>query len=387
MTSTRRYDALDHLTDSQVSALIQRYYAGEPVRSLLAEFAVNCSPGSLWRHLPAIPTGEACPACGSPLVERFGGRTTGVRHTPSSRCSNCRHRQSPDCACSYCNECREEARRAEEKRRRQSIGDICRERWDYSVRDIAPADLPARAAFALICVVRSGGWLDPKTVGSLDRGHPRFAPFEIDFWNSIPQAVIASQLAAPSPESPLDAFPDNTTDTPNWNPEGVYWQLLMPDPSSFVHELELLISERVWPKGWAEEIRALWLELAIAECVEWGVRCAIQRDLPTPCHTALSSLLKNLLVDHSVSQVFGLLSAAITDTDDFRARRQISRAQAEHFIVGACQRLADQARTEGSAIKELPRDPILERTQASYVLHDLFLGLGEAGFYRVIPRG
>lgn len=367
--------------------LIKRYYAGEPVRSLLVEFDICCSPGSLWRHFPAIQTGETCPACGAPLVERYRGRTPSTKHAKVTRCMSCLHRESIECTCLYCQRRRDEARVITERHRRTAIVNFCQTQWDYSSHTVVPTELSACVAFAFLCMTRSGGWVAPSKLGSLNDALPRFAPFGQGFCNDLLLKVIANQLAVPSPDSPLEAFADDIADQPSWSEERVHWQLLMLNPSAFVYELELLISEKMWPIGWAEEVRTLWLELAIAECTEFWILNALQQDLPLPCQTALSALLRNLLVDYSVSQVFELLSTAITDTADFIARKYISGQQAENFVVGACQRLADRARTNGATIKGLPRDPILGRTQASHVLHDLFLGIGEDAFFRVIPRG
>ncbi|HSD38661.1 MAG TPA: hypothetical protein VLC92_14195 [Rhodocyclaceae bacterium] len=254
------------------------------------------------------------------------------------------------------------------------------------MQDISPTQLSAKVALALLCVVRSGGWLSPTTVGVLDGDHPRFAPFPVEFYNSIPLAVITNQLAAPSPDSPPEGFINDTAGSLTWRLEGVHWQLLMRNPSNFVHELELLIASRAWPLDWTEELRKFWHELAIAECIEFAVVIALKRELPIPCDLGLTQLLKNLLVDYSVSQIFELLQAAIEDTADFVARGYITPKRAENFIVGACQRRADRARADGSTIEGLQRDPMLGRTQASYLLHDVFLGHGEDGFFQVIPR-
>lgn len=386
MTSAHCHGALDHLSSSQLSALIQRYYAGEPIDALLAAFEISCGPGSLWRHFPSVPTGDACPACGSPLVERFRGRTSGARHVPISRCSSCNHRESPECSCSYCCLRRDEAQRTTARVRRTAIACFCQERWIYNIHAVAPTQLSARAAFSLLCIARTGGWIAPNTLGALGNAQPRFAPFEIDFCSMIPATVIANQLAAPDPESPFKAFPDDTGCNLSWSEEQVQWRLLMKDPTNFMYELESLVSEQRWPKGWIEEVRSLWVELAVAECVEFCVLRALQQDLPTPCHTALSSLLKNLLIDYSASQTFELLATAISDTTEFVERTYIASPQAARFMIDACQRLADRARLEKIEVKGLSRDPMLGRTQASYVLHDLFLGLGEAGFSQVIPR-
>ncbi|NSL53536.1 hypothetical protein [Uliginosibacterium aquaticum] len=216
--------------------------------------------------------------------------------------------------------------------------------------------------------------------------HPRFAPFQLDFSNSIPLIVISSQLAAPSPDSPLEAFPDDTAGNLSWSQERVHWQLLMQDPPAFIYALEQIITKRTWPHGWIAELTDVWLELAIAECVEFCIVSAFKKGLPTPCDVALTALLKNLLLDYSVSQVFELLGASIDDAADFTERKYISQQRAESFMVGACQRRADLARAEGATIRGLPRDPMLGRTQASHVLHDVFFGHGEAGFFSAIPR-
>lgn len=275
---------------------------------------------------------------------------------------------------------REEIKLAARIRRRQAISDYCTAQWDYSVRDISPEQLSARAAFSLLCVVRSGGWITPTTVGALDKGHPRFAPYTLEFQTGFPLSVITHQLAAPSPDSPLEAFPDNTNGQISWIIGNVNWQLLMRNPADFIRELEALVTSRAWPHDWDEEIVELWRELAIAECLEFADITAVRKGLPIPCVWDMAPLLKKLLTEYSVSQVFSLLWAATEDTAAFVAHGYISMKRADDFIAGACRRRADWAYTEGVSINGLQRDTTLGRTQASYVLHNLFLNHGEEGF-------
>ncbi|WP_018609917.1 hypothetical protein [Uliginosibacterium gangwonense] len=277
---------------------------------------------------------------------------------------------------------REEIKLAASRRRRQAIADYCAAQWDYSVRDISPKQLSARAAFSLLCIVRNGGWITPTTVGALDDGHPRIAPYTLEFQTGFPLLITTHQLAVPSPDSPLKAFPDDTKGQLSWSLGNVHWQLLMRNPVVFIQELETLVASRAWPLGWAEEVSELWIELAIAECLEFADITAVRKGLPIPCVWDMAPLLKTLLAEYSVSQVFALLWAAIEDTAAFVEHNYISMKRADDFLVGACRRRADWVYAEGLTVSGLQRDAILSRTQASYVLHDLFLNHGEDGFFK-----
>ena len=274
------------------------------------------------------------------------------------------------------------ARTFKKKRERdhRPIAKLYSGNWGEHDLETEPAQLDAGAAIALISLIRCGGWIGEATIGSLQDSEIPFSPREILFRHLLITVLLEKRLIAPSINSPKHAFRLPPNKNPGWDPEAVYWSVLLPDPPSFIQQLERLVASSDWPSGWRDDCSKLWQQLAVAECWEFCAYSIAQRNLPMPGAAALTTLFNNLLRDFSVSQCFQLIWASASDATDFWVRKQAIAQHAANYFIGSCQRKADRYRAEGWAIKGFRRNFQLPRSQLSYVLHDVFLKHGEAGF-------
>lgn len=166
---------LGHLSEAELLELMSRYYAGERVATLLEDYRVNCSASMLCSHFPPEPTAELCRYCNAPMVRPRRSKSWSSRST--LRCSQCAHIESSRCSCSGCKfeRLREEDLRVQQQHTK--IQQFCSANWAYTPTQIQPEQLTARQAVALICLVRSGGWLDDSRIGPLSTSGIRFAPY------------------------------------------------------------------------------------------------------------------------------------------------------------------------------------------------------------------
>lgn len=369
---------LGHLSEAELLELMSRYYAGERVATLLEDYKVNCSASTLCSHFPPEPSAQLCRHCNAPMVRPRRSKSWSLGST--LRCSQCAHIESSKCGCSSC---KVERLLEEDLHMRQwytKAQQFCSATWSYSPIQIQPAQLTARQAVALICLVRSGGWLDDSLIGPLSASGIRFAPYAPDFQSSLIECLITAELLSPDPTSPSKAFTERDGQFVDMDFGQAHWLLRMPDGVNFVQALEIYIAAENWPKDWTDECCQIWRELAFAECWEFCIYSLQQRSLPIPGATALTALIENLLRDFSVSQCHQLLWASAGDAVDYRARKGVTAPHASNYMIGSCQRRADRARAENWKIKGFQRNFELSRTQLSHVLHDIFLKHGETGF-------
>lgn len=150
----------------------------------------------------------------------------------------------------------------------------------------------------------------------------------------------------------------------------------------------MLMDELVWrstsdklPSRWLDDARKLHLDLAAAECRSYFDRRLRERGLP-PARTAnVDTMIKSLLISHSVSQAFGIIWKGAKEAADFLVRKKVALPHASNFAIGACQRYAEMAIAERWKLRDYRR-PINEpRSVVGHVLHDLILKVGERGFY------
>lgn len=379
---------LAHLSEAELAALAGRYFAGDRAGDLVQEFRLQCSPNQLYRLVPPrILPHRHCEACGALLMQVRRPSAATSPGIDDTRCSACHHRVKGSCRCDACEAKKRQRAQAEVTRQRAAVEAYCRGRWDYREIQRNPEDLSVNTAVALLALVRSGGWLSDTSVGRIDASGIPFAP-EGPTGGNLLATLVASGLVAPALDSPIDAF--ETLKTPmQIFTDRVHWRILAVSPMLLVLRLEQLCHFGEWPDAWDNDLAELQLALAVAECREFADFCLTERGLPAAGHLAAEALFKNLLADFSVSQCFRIIWSGAMASVDFLARTGSSRRHATNYFVGACQRWADRARTEGWTIKPGFRNGRRPRSQLSYVVNDVFFGIGERGFsepLRACPR-
>ena len=153
---------------------------------------------------------------------------------------------------------------------------------------------------------------------------------------------------------------------------------------SLVEEIEFLALNGNWPSHWHTEAIEVWADIAHAECREFFDYCAERRGLFATGDSGITSMLKNILRDFSVAQCYRVIWNCARSTADFMVRERPNRSHAANYMIGACQRWADQARTENWNVFPFRRNFDLRRTMVSFVLFDVVLKIGECGFTEVI---
>lgn len=374
--------ALAHLTPTQMHSLINRYYSGEKVATLIAEYDIECSSSELCRQFPPEYVEGDCPVCNSPLIKPRVSRTnlSGSRDT-AIRCSRCSHQETERCVCQKCREIRAQKIEIQRQREREAITTFCSENWNYSITQIKPEQLSAEAAIALLSLIRCGGWLNDSTIDAIASSAIPFVPNEISIAQYFLSALFDNGLIAPALNSRPSSFYLAADEKARFDWHAVYWSLRIPKAPDFIEQLEMLAASDSWPNNWKTDMHVLWKKLAMAECKEFCMHAVAQRKLPMPGETALTALLDNLLRSFSVSQCYQLIWNAAGRAVDYMIRENVKAQHASNALIGSCQRYADRARSEGWNIKGFQRNFNLPRSQLSYVLHDVFLKHGDIGFY------
>lgn len=370
---------LAHLDSAQLNALIDRYYAGERVLNLTTEFRIRCAPNQLFSLLPPkLLHDRRCEACGAPMAQFRRLRPEASPSEGDVRCSECAHRVTGSCDCAACAARRREWADRELMRRRAENEAYCHARWDYADRVHTPDDLSLVEAVALLAVVRCGGWRADGTIGAVGYSGVPLAPAG-SLVDRLLSTLVSARVIAPAMESPVEAFSPTDVALPAY-PYVTYWRILAPSPISLVEQIERVAASGEWPDAWHSALGDLQLMLALAECQEFADFCLSQRGMPDPPEFASEALFRNLLSDFSVAQCFRILWAGAHATSDFLVRKRANRRHAANYFIGACQRWADRARTEGWALEPGFRNNNYPRSQLSHILYDVFMGIGEKGF-------
>jgi hypothetical protein len=166
----------------------------------------------------------------------------------------------------------------------------------------------------------------------------------------------------------------------SFTPEKVCWSGDIDQNLKLVEDIEGLALTGNWPGHCYGQVEGDWLSLALAECRAYYDHCLKERGLHVQGDQAITDMLKNILRDFSVGQCYRIIWHGAINASDYLARNARSRAHAGNYMVGACQRYADNARTQGYTLTPFRRNFDLPRSMMSYVLFDVILKIGERGF-------
>lgn len=370
--------ALSHLTSGQVTELMSRYYAGERVESLLREFAISCRDTQLFRTFTAEVLDLPCPHCESPLRRRWPSRTAAVPQT--AYCSNCGHQQSPRCRCTGCRILAHEQDRARSERIQEIIGAYCASVNGPTASPASLDDVSPVLMTVLLALVRTADLDDCGRLSAVAGANPPFTPTDsisIVFLRWLHYAGLIWL----DPSSPPAAFEIEHEQVVKVRWLHVKWKI----PRSEIDDLLVVVERRAiddsLPPAWLHKAQELHITIAAAECRSYFDGRLEERRLP-PVRTAkVDTMISSLLVDHSVSQAFGIIWRGAQEAADFLLRRGAPPPHASHYAIGACQRYADKARAHGWKLRNFHRPINAPRSVVSHVLHDLILKVGDRGFY------
>lgn len=316
--------------------------------------------------------GDACSECGTSYI--YSSRENLIRRNrgtpPPWLCEDCTRRREERGAAEQA------ARNAERRALIQTIyGDVPR-----GPRD--PAGLPLAEAVFLVSLVRLCGTEDlsyVRALGTVSTGS--FSPTK-KFDHSILKQLWNNDLIFVHPDSPLEAFGEE-------NPRSVYllsvnW--LTPirregeSPLLFIAELEDRFRTQQWTAEWNKQWRPLWKMIAIEECLQYLEMCLAEHKLTLSPGEKTLLVLNNTLEDYSVSQVFGFIWRAAKDAAAFYVRENVPKQHAANTVVGAIQRFAERAKSEGWEVKQYRRDYRLPQSMVSRVFCDTVMQFGDEGF-------
>jgi hypothetical protein len=378
MNKLTLHPAIEHLSRADIEILTEKYLSGAKVSELVSQFNVKCAPSNLVRTLPPRSLEQSCPVCGSVMVQDLPSRTY-PNSSPKIHCSSCSHEDGNRCRCKHCQELRAQAAAEENARREAIIAQAVKaQRERYICASYSPEALSLSLAVAFLAFIRCCPVTKNGLYGQLNANPVPFAPtaaYGVTLLASLMQAGLIS-LSERS-EAGSIAYKDSQL---IFAAGKVNWTGDIDKNLKLAEEIELRALTGNWPSHWFAEVEENWLNLALAECREFYDYCLDMRGLYVQGDQAITSMLRNILRDFSVGQCYRIIWQGAKNASDFLARKKISRAHAGNYMVGACQRYADQARAQGYELLPFKRNFDLPRSMISYVLFDVLLKIGEHGF-------
>lgn len=243
----------------------------------------------------------------------------------------------------------------------------------------AIADLSLKDALYVIALIRSSTTISSYGhVGPITRVPPLAPACRSGNEMIVIKYLVDKQLVTFSTDTDASAFTVVNDEITAFDAKAVKWKVLLENFGVSLLQLNEIIARSTWPLRWRHDIKAVWLEIAILECIEYLQYLANERAFRIEVTDDLQNHFLTLLRDHSVSQCFGLIREAVREVSDNVVKNTLSKADVSETIMNYC----FQHRKK-RAYQEESRPYTITQSQLSYVFHYEFLKIGEAGFTEV----
>jgi len=367
---------LDHLSDTEIETLMQRYYAGEAVTKLLKEYHLSVRAAELYKLFPPeVCKDEICEYCEEYLVRDRLSKTASAwkRINSDMYCPVCNHR--PYAHSCRCDNCIEEERILADYQREQIEDVYSRKRTPVDFWDLSFEQKVFLGALCRALCKENLFEINPY-VGA----NAVLAPTD-DLRDQMYKSLSHDGIIAVSPTSPTEAFVVDDDDFPNrYYIYKVTYYLNLVFPPNKRDLFDEILNPTYYSSEYADEALCLWKRIAVGECLEYLDYQLQKVGFEFVPGDKTYKTFDILLNDFSVSQIYGVIWKAVADASKLYLESGITKKHAANSVIGACERYAERAKMNGWSLTEYSRIRDLPQSALSSFFFNRVLGIGDMGF-------
>lgn len=363
----------EDLSEIEQFNLINDYYASDKkLKEIIEEYGINATPSNLYNKFPPLELSDLCVYCGCNILRhrlRRSEKEYSWRNLYDF-CPQCDHRPNdPYCKCENC--------RRSEQIKKEKLRAIIVNTYGGDHSKILYEDLSFENKVYLGALVSA--LADEKmTIRPYHDSRVKLSSSETQS-KEIYDKLLLNKVIMVDHSSPLSAFDVESDSFPySYYPDRVGYRLCVDggDNSLF----DQIINPSFYNDEHVDEAFAMWKEIALSECLEYLMyKMKEFRFAFTPGEKTLS-LMKLLLEDFSVSQIYCIIYKGINDACRQKQSRQITDRHAANTAIAYCRYYADRIKQDGwtvgsyRRISELPQGVL-----SSYFFYSV-LKIGNRGF-------
>lgn len=373
--------ALRHLSDTQLSEVIELYYAGEKVDEILRTYAIDCKPREFVSLLPPEVLQDVdCDYCGLPLWRIRPSRSW--PSSPEPYCPDCGHQPIENCNCQNCHDLRRAEAEREEARKRSILLQVI----DLTKYDPVHFDeLTLKQLTYIGAVLRSGLSEDASLIIPFDTFEEPVAP-TADFKDRILQELRSVRALEIHPASAMSCFSEvDDVGSFRFYPYRVKWHLNVRGEGNSQQLIDRLINPPKHSDTDSGEVLDLWKQIALEECVEYLLYNMDQVGFDFSPGEKTRLVITDLLGNFATSQVYGIIWSGVTHASRYFQEGNIPKKRAANSVITNMQRYGEKALTQGWDLKHFSRIRDCQQSAISKIFYNRVLGIGDAGFEKV-PR-
>lgn len=331
------YTNLEHLSSLEVDKIKKRYYNGESVAKLIAEYQLNIAPAFLYKLLPPDTVKKwGCGRCRVNLVVDSVARSGSQQMTDPMRfyCPVCRRRPFRDNHgwVTFPLLSDDEIMQKQE---------IIKAHYGKPIKPVNYASLSfsSRIYLAALCL------------GNLDRDGYTIRPYnragiELTSLPGLQQTIYKSLMKdgviTISPDTPLEVFDLNAKSFPRkYDPDKVLYRLNVSLPANVESIFDLINTPIILREESKEEFLELWKEIAIGECISYLQQRFERISFPFSPGQKTYSVFRQLLEYYSPAQIYYIIWCKVNDASRLYLEGGISKPHAANTVIGACLRYGE----------------------------------------------
>ena len=368
---------LVHLSNTQIDNLIERYYNGEKVKSLIEEYNIDTNSNQLFRLFPPAITEETCPYCGCSLVITYKSKYYNNRNNPAS-CPECSHIDDEYCQCSNC---KEKERMKIQKRRLEKEEILYSLLHSETDNKIDLDTLTFEEKIYLGAFLREGISEDFSYIKPVDDFIDPLAPTR-EYSNEIIEFLREKNIIYVHADSDIECFEDFNIETDKliYDSFKVKWELnIQKEGMDTLTLIDALINPNYEIES--EDAYQIWKKISLHESLEYLHYNVFNvfRIIYKAGEKTISTL-NDLLNEYSVSQIYTVFYRSTNQALRFHIEHGASKIHASNTIVGNAQKFAERAKVNQWNVQRYHRLNELPESALSKFFFNRILKIGYAGF-------
>jgi len=370
------YKNLSHLSQEEIDVLMQRYYDGESITTLLKEYSLNVHASDLFRLFPPeVHADYICDYCGSALVidRKSKSNKNASRHQYELYCPFCGHK--PFVSQCNCSNCVQVAIDLNNERIKQ-----IKEFYSNSGEPVDFDTLSFESKVYLGAICRAFLRENMFEIAPRTEKNNILAPSDM-LYKEIYDTLILAGVLTVSPNSSIDAFVVDSDNFPStYYTYKVIYNLNLLFPANKQDLFSKILDPNYYTSDNAMEAVDLWRKISIAECIEYLQYQLEKVNFEFSPGDKTYKTFEILLNDYSVSQIYGVIWKSVADASKLYLEKGMSRIHAANAVIGACERYAERAKINHWELTSYRRVRDLPQSALSLFYFNRVLGIGDMGF-------
>lgn len=336
---------VSHLSSEQVDEMYLKYTLGVKIKELIEYYQLAVTPNRFYSIFPPVECdNKKCRHCGSEMYYFRSRREFKADAKIKCNCNKCGHEElvgdvgQHKCMCKKCEgEARATANIREIEKKQQEA--ISREKLfiaNSAKQSVAFESLSLRDVLSLAAFLscQRNDWSGVSLSLNEVDVQEIYSPME-NYSNKLLLSLFQNQvLVVDSHNSPLDAFTSDGI-TPRY-PAKIYWKpnvhIGVGNEPSSLNELSLYLAEFFsgggWLHHWSCDIPAIWMEIAIEECLQYlDALIRATKNLRLLSQERIRNVFHDLLQSFSVSQIFFFCFRSVKEAAAFLEDKSCSGYQ------------------------------------------------------------